>query len=129
MSYGTAIAGILAKHPSIDFALLFGSTARDQARHDSDVDLLVGGAHAVDSLQLRAELVESLGRDVDVIIAKNAPIPLLEEVMRDGVIVFERIPGAGALFRSRTLAQLETDRPWYRRMSDAYLRRVAESGI
>jgi hypothetical protein len=49
--------------------------------------------------------------------------------MLDGVVVYERTPGAGALFRSRTLAMLETDGPWYRRMRDAFLKRVANKGI
>jgi hypothetical protein len=40
--------------------------------------------------------------------------------------VYERMPGAGALFRSRTMAMLETDLPWYERMRDAYLKRTAE---
>jgi hypothetical protein len=59
----------------------------------------------------------------------DAPIPLLEQIMLDGVVVYERTPGAGALFRSRTLAMLETDGPWYRRMRDAFLKRVANKGI
>ena len=34
-------------------------------------------------------------------------------------------PGAAGRWLARALSQLETDRPWYERMRDAYLRKLA----
>lgn len=53
----------------------------------------------------------------------------LQKLLRDGIVVHEGTPGAGATWRSRTLAMLETDGPWYARMRDAWLLRVREKGL
>jgi hypothetical protein len=60
---------------------------------------------------------------------EDAGIPLLQRLLRDGIVVHEGTRGAGATWRSRTLTLLETDRPWYARMRDAWLARVREKGL
>jgi hypothetical protein len=70
-----------------------------------------------------------VGRDVDVVRLQDAGIPLLHKLIRDGIVVHEGTAGAGAIWRSRTLATLETDGPWYARMRDAWLSRVQEKGL
>lgn len=112
----------------VELALLFGSTARGTSTLDSDVDVAVVAA-GVDLLELGARLTLSLGREIDVLDLDRAPIPVLERIVREGVVVHESQPGAAASWRSRALIQLETDLPGYRRMRDAWLRRVAERGL
>jgi hypothetical protein len=80
-------------------------------------------------LVLKAALAAALGREADLVSLEDATIPLLEHLVRDGIVVHEGYPGAGALWRSRILATLETDRPWFERMSGAWLARVAERGV
>ena len=111
----------------LEVAMLFGSVARGAARPDSDVDLAVFGE--VDPLALSGALSTLLCREVDVVRIEGAPVPLLDSILHDGVVVFERVPGAAATLRSRLLASLEVDRPWYGRMQRAFLARVAERGI
>ena len=111
----------------LQVALLFGSVARGRARPDSDVDLAVFGD--VDPLALSGALSTVLCREVDVVRIEGAPIPLLDSIVREGHVAFERTPGAAATLRSRLLASLEVDRPWYGRMQRAFLARVAERGI
>ena len=123
-----AVRHFLAGRADVRVAVLFGSESRGSARHDSDVDLAVD-APTVDLLVLRAALGAELGREVDLVSLGDATIPLLDHLVRDGIVVHEGYPGAGALWRSRTLATLETDRPWFTRMSDAWLARVAERGL
>jgi predicted nucleotidyltransferase len=119
----------LAGRRDVRVAILFGSQARGTARADSDVDLAVVAPDA-DPLDLAAELSQALEREVDVVPLSDDPgVPLLEALVRDGVIVHEATRGAGALWRSRALTTLETDRPWYDRMSNAWLKRVAEKGF
>ncbi|AKT41666.1 type VII toxin-antitoxin system MntA family adenylyltransferase antitoxin [Chondromyces crocatus] len=118
----------LAGRADVRVAVLFGSEARGTARPDSDVDVAVD-APGVDLLDLRAQLSCALDREVDVVALEEASIPLHEALIHDGVVVHEGYPGAGALWRSRTLAMLETDRPWYARMRDAWLTRVKEKGF
>lgn len=118
----------LAGRTDVRVALLFGSEARGTAGPGSDVDIAVD-APGVDILDLMALLAEALDREVDVVDLEEATIPLLERLVREGIVVHEGYRGAGALWRSRTLATLETDRPWYARMRDAWLARVREKGF
>lgn len=118
----------LAGRADIRLAILFGSQARGTARDDSDIDIAVD-APGVDLLDLAAMLAQALDREVDVVPLDDPSIPLLEMLIRDGIVVHEARRGAGALWRSRTLATLETDRPWFARIRDAWLKRVAERGF
>jgi predicted nucleotidyltransferase len=124
-----ALRHALRTYPGVRLGLLFGSCARGQHRPDSDVDLAVLGSE-VDRLALAAHVATALGREVQVQSLDEDPgVPLLEEIVRDGLVVAEAAPGIAASWRTRALLQLETDRPWYGRMRDAWLRRVAERGI
>lgn len=112
----------------VRLGLLFGSWARGEQRVGSDVDVAVLGS--ADRLELAAELGRALGREVQVLsLDAELGVPLLEELVRDAVVVFEGEPGAAARWRTRALIDLETDRPWYARMREAWLRRVAERGL
>jgi len=68
---------------------LFGSQARDEARPDSDVDLLVDYDPAadwslLDTARLRAELAELFGRPVDLVRERNVTNPYrLASIRRD----------------------------------------------
>jgi predicted nucleotidyltransferase len=123
-----ALQSALRGRSDVTVALLFGSLARGAGHPGSDIDIAVL-APRVDWLDLRAELSSKLGREVDIAPLDTATIPLLEDILRDGIVVHEGEAGAAALFRSRSLATLETDRPWFARMRDAWLQRVAEKGI
>jgi hypothetical protein len=58
----------------------------------------------------------------------DAGVPLIEELLRDAIVVYEQPAYAAASWRARVIADLEIDRPWYARMRDAWLRTVAERG-
>lgn len=122
------IRRVLASFPGVRLALLFGSYARGVATSESDVDVAVL-ARDVDLLSLGAALSLAVDREVDVIDLDEATIPMLEELIRDPVVVHEGAAAAFALWRSRVLAQLEIDGPWYARMRDAWLARVAAKGL
>ena len=117
----------LAKAPGVRVAILFGSVARGDDTAESDVDVAVSGD--VDPIALSAELAAALGREVDVVGADDATIPLLDQIVKDGIVVHERRPGLGASWWWRALLVLETDRPWFAGARDAWLRHVARSGV
>lgn len=117
-----ALSGAFAREPGVRVAVLFGSVAEGRDRPGSDVDLAVL-APVVDLLELGQRLGAQLGREVDVVDLSRVTIPLMEELVAHGIVVHEGEPGAAALWRSRTLATLETDRPWFARMRDAFLGR------
>ncbi|MBI4701868.1 MAG: nucleotidyltransferase domain-containing protein [Deltaproteobacteria bacterium] len=108
--------------------VLFGSLARGTSHAGSDIDLAVI-ARGVDLLDLGRRVSSELGCDVDVVSADSDHIPLLDALVRDGIVVFESHRGAGAQWRANAIASLEIDRPWFAHMRDAYLRRVARRGV
>ena len=121
----TALREILGNRPEVRLVLLFGSRSQGRATEESDVDLAVEGDHP-DTFRLARELSLSLGKEVDVVDLARAGYPLVKTVLRDGEVVYQNRPGTAAQWRSRTIAQLETDRPWFERMRNAYLKRLAE---
>jgi predicted nucleotidyltransferase len=122
------IGPALALVPGVDFAIVFGSVARGAPRADSDLDVAISGA-SLDPSAIAAILSERLGREAHVVRLDEATIPLLEAIIDDGIVVYERRAGAVAAWRSHALADLELDRPWYARQRDAWLKRVAERGL
>jgi predicted nucleotidyltransferase len=112
----------------VRLALVFGSRARGTATPTSDVDVAVR-APGIDLLGLVADLSRATGLEVDVVDLEDAGVPLLARIVREGVLVHEGGPGAGARWRAQALADLETDGPWFARMREAWLTRVAARGV
>ena len=80
-------------------------------------------------MRIAAQLSAALGVEVDLVVLGDAGVPLLDEIVRDGVVAYEATPYAAARWRTRALIDLETDRPWYARMRDAWLASVAAQGL
>jgi len=119
-----ALRGALRGRKDVRIALLFGSRARGRARPGSDADVAVEGRD-LNPLALAADLSEATGVEVDVVDLGRAGYPLLNAVLRDGILLHEGERGAAASWRTRAILQTETDRPWFERMRDAYLKRLA----
>ncbi len=85
----------LAGRADVRVAVLFGSQARGIAGAGSDVDVAVD-APGVDLLDLGATLAVTLDREVDVVALEEATIPLLERLVREGVVVHEGYRGASS---------------------------------
>jgi len=64
---------------------------------------------------------------VDVVDLARAGYPLTQALLRDAIVLHEGEPGAAARWRTRAILDTETDRPWFERMSAAYLERLAEA--
>lgn len=119
-----AVRRVLAQRRDVRLAVLFGSVARGVASPGSDVDLAVD-APAVDRLVLARDLSLAVGREVDVVDLNDVGYPMLAALVRDGVVVAAHAPGAEARWRTHALITLENDRPWFERMHNAYLARLA----
>lgn len=91
----TRLQASLADHPEVAAAWLFGSQARGTARPDSDLDLgLLFREDPPPTLaglrfDLRDELTEKLGRQVDLVVLNAAPVDLIHRVLRDGLLLVE----------------------------------------
>jgi predicted nucleotidyltransferase len=87
MQQTDAILAVLANHPAIELAILFGSLARGAARPDSDLDLAVKAAApltAEEKRVLMGELADHLARPVDLVDLANVGEPLLGQILRHG---------------------------------------------
>jgi predicted nucleotidyltransferase len=122
---GEALSG----RTDVRLALLFGSRARGRQRPDSDADVAVLGRGGLDPLALAGDLSLAAGVEVDVVDLSNAGYPLLQALLRDGIVLHQGERGTAGRWRAQAIAQVETDRPWYERMRDAYLRRLASEGL
>ena len=125
-----ALRPVLERHPEVRLALLFGSRARGVAGPEADLDLAVEVARReeLDPLGLMAELSSATGLEVDLVDVtpgRRVGYPLLAALVRDAVVVHEGERHAEAELRTRALLQVSLDRPWYERMRDAYLGRLA----
>lgn len=105
-----AIRRILAEDSRVEYALVFGSSARGTAHAASDLDVAVGlktlasfGALELGDLIARLEL--SAGRPVDLVVLDEAPAGLAYRVFRDGVVIVEK--NHRALVERKTRAILE----------------------
>ena len=93
-------AGIIA-------AYLFGSVARGAAHAGSDVDVAVLYTEAPPAtieglpLDLESRIRRRVGRPAQVIVLNGAPAGLVHRVLRDGVLLLDRAPGARIRFEVR----------------------------
>jgi predicted nucleotidyltransferase len=124
-----ALRCAFARTRGVRLGLLFGSVARNTANQDSDVDVAVELDPGADVLNIAASLSREVGCDVHVVELSDPGVPLLEELVRGAITIYEATPYAATRWRIRALIDLDTDGPWYARMRDAWLKRVSERGL
>lgn len=81
---------VLARHPAIRVAYLFGSLASGRARPDSDLDLAVSAATPLspeEKTALIGDLAELTGRPVDLVDLAVAGEPLLGQILVHGRLI------------------------------------------
>lgn len=85
------LARVLAQHPQVKLAVLFGSLAYQQGRFDSDLDLAVAGESSLsaeEKVALIATLAEYSGRPIDLIDLRSVGGMILKEALTHGQIVY-----------------------------------------
>lgn len=88
---------VLARFPTIIFAMLFGSVALGRQRAESDLDIAVAAYQALtahEKIALVSALADCTGRPIDLIDLKVATEPLLGQILRHG----RRILGSDTLY-------------------------------
>lgn len=113
------IKDVIARHPSVVLAILFGSMAKDRARADSDFDIAVASSTQL-TAQTHIAIIEDLalafGRPVDLIDLDRTHNPLLQQILVKGrrVLCHDRTRYAELLLR---MIYEEADfMPYYRRI-------------
>jgi predicted nucleotidyltransferase len=117
-----------ASLPEVRLAVLFGSTARGQARKGSDVDLglLLEPDTREARLKTLMELERAAGRETDVVYLNEVPPLLGFEISRDGILVFQREDGLWNRFKEVAIQAWWDWAPYARRLAEAAVRRLRE---
>jgi len=116
--FSALLRDVLARHPQIEIAILFGSIATGTARAESDIDLAVAWSVPLSPTTksvLIADLATSFGRPVDLIDLAQVGEPLLGQILRYG----RRILGSDehyANLLSRHLFDMADFMPYRRRI-------------
>jgi uncharacterized protein YutE (UPF0331/DUF86 family)/predicted nucleotidyltransferase len=91
-----ALRQFLAEDSRVDYALIFGSSARGSAHEHSDLDVAVGlrasptRITALELGDLIARLERAAGRTVDLVILDEAPPGVAYRAFRDGRVIVEK---------------------------------------
>lgn len=81
----------LASQCSLDKVILFGSRARDTNRERSDIDLAIQGGDTVAFAASVDEYIPTLLFFDVVDLDKPVQTELLDEIRKDGVIIYEKV--------------------------------------
>ena len=104
MSLLADVAAVLANHPAVRLAILYGSAARGAAKPESDLDLAVMGLRPLatdEILTLVEALAQATGRPIDLLDLRRTHGTLLGEVLRTGLRVVETDPALYPALLSR----------------------------
>jgi predicted nucleotidyltransferase len=131
-----AIADYLARQRDVAVAYLFGSVAREQAGPMSDIDIAILLEPDLDAeallerqIQLMVALDDFADREVQVVILNRASPMLAHQVIRDGILLYERTPEDHVAFEVRTMKTYFDIKPMLESLTQAFLKRTREVGL
>lgn len=131
-----AMAAYLAGQPDLVAAYLFGSVARGQADHLSDVDIAVlfdaalGAEESVErQLRLMVDLEAYADREVQVAVLNRAPPLLAYQAVRHGILLYERSRSERIDFEVRARKMYFDFKPWLDFHTQALLKDIQEVGL
>jgi predicted nucleotidyltransferase len=118
----------IASLSEVRLAVLFGSTARGQARPQSDVDLGVLLDPDTPDVRLKAEteLGKAAGRSVDVVFLNQAPPLLRFEIAKEGVLLHQDQDHLWTDFKTRAMLDWWDWAPIAKRIEDALIQRLRQ---
>ena len=95
----------LNKHPKVVFAYLFGGLARDRVSPLSDVDIAIYTVDGADIVQEKLEILGKLNEllktdEVDLVVLNTAPLPLAARVIKNKIILVDKMPFKRHAFES-----------------------------
>ena len=128
MATARQLRSILAEHPAVRLAVLFGSTARgdDTPRSDVDLAVLLEGDDAGQLWEIDTAVGSALRRTIDLVDLRRAPPLLRLEIAREGVPIVERQEGAWVRFKARAMLDWWDWAPFARRFHELAARRLRE---
>lgn len=94
----------LFERPDVQLVMLFGSYVSGNVHPRSDLDLAILAQEPLDLVGLTTEIIQLLHlNDIDLVDLRRATPLLAREIVRQGVVLYERDPGTYAQFVSLTI--------------------------
>jgi predicted nucleotidyltransferase len=131
-----AMAAYLARQPAVVAAYLFGSVAHGRADRLSDVDIAVlfderlGAEESVErQLRFMGDLEVYADREVQVVILNQAPPLLAYQVVRHGILLYERGRTERIAFEVRTRKVYFDLKPMLDFHTQALFKNIKEVGL
>lgn len=100
----------LDKHPNVVFAYLFGGLARGRVSPLSDVDIAIYMVDGTDIVQEKLEILGKLNEllktdEVDLVVLNTAPLPLAARIIKNKIILVDKMPFTRHAFESLTIRE------------------------
>ncbi len=108
-------ADVLARDSRVRLVFLFGSAVDEQVKRVGDIDLGILTEPRLDLseiVRLRAEVLDSVNADLDLVLLNDAPIVLAKEVADRGICLYARHPDAETEFVVRARASFWDFKPF-----------------
>lgn len=126
----------ISKQPDVIAVYLFGSTARNQSTHLSDIDIAVlldkQPSHQ-DLVNRQLELMESVdpftNRQTQITVLNNASLFLIYQVLNEGILIYERSSQERISFVVQALGRYFDFKPRLDFIRQAALNQVKEEGL
>lgn len=125
------IVALLDERFGLDALWLFGSEAQGRARADSDVDLAVlfrDRPSALELLDAKADLVQALDRQVDLVDLQRASPILAMQVLKGGQLLVDHNPTRRISFVAHVPGRYEDIQRIRRPAQQAMFRRLLHGG-
>jgi predicted nucleotidyltransferase len=130
------IASYLGEQQDVIAAYLFGSVARHQASASSDVDIAIlftSGLVPLDMVERQLQLMVALDnyadREVQITVLNTAPPLLVYQVIREGILVYERDQLKRISFEVHGLKIYFDLKPMFELYTQALLRQIQEGDL
>jgi len=100
----------LNKHPKVVFAYLFGGLARGRVSPLRDVDIAIYTVDGADIVQEKLEILGKLNEllktdEVDLVVLNTAPLPLAARIIKNKIILVDKMPFTRHAFESLILRE------------------------
>lgn len=127
---------VLSKQPDVIAVYLFGSTARQQSTHLSDIDIavLLEKQPSEQDLVLRQlEIMESVNpstnRQTQITVLNNASLFLIYQVLNEGILIYERSSQERISFVVQALGKYFDFKPRLDNIRQAAQNQIKEEGL
>lgn len=125
-----------SNQPDVIAVYLFGSAARKQSTHLSDIDIAV----LLDDQQSEKDLVNQqlallqavdrhTKRQTQITVLNNAPLFLTYQVLREGILIYERSSQERISFEVRAMGRYFDFKPRHEFIRQAALKQIKEEGL